>query len=552
MGCLRSYGDPYPGIGAKTLRHRGCSVSSAVRTVLAIVVIVHCARLAPAEEQSISFAEATLSWGIDDLLRGIMAHAAACGDFDGDGDLDLYVGNFCDRPPEKYEGAPGPVPNVLLVNEGGRFRDSGQKAVVMRARTSGVVFADLDNDGDLDLFATNNSKQKGLRSPNKLFENENSRLRDISEGNAACVIMGGRSVGVLDFDGDGLLDLFVTEDRWTGGRSRLFRNKGKLTFEDVTSQACLPDDLPGLGVITPDFNQDGWPDIFVSQANCLFLSRGNGTYTEAGSKAFQYTPINREASPCGVAFGDVDRDGDQDIVIVDHSQPARQHLFNNQGLRAGVPDFGEVTEDVGLGYKFPSWTPEGFHLKHAHVEIADFDNDSWPDILVAATYNENGRSWPFVCRNLGANGGQVRFQVPPVEKANAYFPAGPVGDYDRDGKLDVFLASWFRQMPSRLFLNCSPRRHWVEVRVLGKSINRMGIGCKVKVYQAGKLGEPQPLLGYQEIGTGHGYCSGQEAVAHFGLGDLSECDIEVIFPFGRGVIRKKDVRVDRLIVIAEP
>jgi len=481
-----------------------------------------------------------------------MAHAAACGDVDGDGDLDLYVGNYCDRPPERYKGAPGPVPNVLLINDGGKFRDSGQQAVVLTARTSGAVFADLDNDGDLDLCVSNNSKRRGLRVPNRLFENVGGRFRDVSEGNAACILMGGRSVGVLDFDGDGLLDLLVAEDGWTGRRTRLFRNKGKLAFEDVTAKVGLPDDLPGLGVITPDLNEDGWPDIFVSQANRLFLSRGDGAYREAGSKAFQYEPINREASPCGVAFGDLDRDGDFDIVIVDHSQPARQHLFLNRGLRDGVPDFRDVTDEAGLGYRFPSWTPERFHLKHGHVEIADLDNDGWPDILVAATYQDGGSSWPFVCRNLGRRGGQIRFRVPPPKKANAHFAAGPTGDYDRDGRLDVFLASWLPEVPSKLFLNRSPLRHWLRVKVVGKTINRMGIAARVKVYAAGKLGQAAALLGYQEIGTGYGYCSGQEAIAHFGLGETTRCDVEIILPFGKGIIRKRNVQAGRLLVVAEP
>jgi enediyne biosynthesis protein E4 len=552
MGCLRSHGDSYPGIRETTLRHRDTLIGNTVRTVLAIVVIVQCVPVAAAEERSLSFTDATSSWGIDEILRGIMAHAAACGDFDGDGDLDLYVGNFCDRPPEAYKGHAGPVPNILLVNEAGRFRRSTQTAVAMKGRTSGAVFADLDNDGDLDLFVTNNSKREGLRLPNKLFENDGGQFRDISEGNAACILMGGRSIGVLDFDGDGLLDLFVAEDWWTGGHSRLFRNKGNLRFEDVTSQAGFPSDLPGLGVITPDLNQDGWPDVFVSQANRLLLSRGDGTYRESGSEAFQYKPVNREASPCGVAFGDLDRDGDMDVVIVDHSQPARQHLFINQGLRNGAPDFRDMTEVAGLDYEFPSWTPGRLHLKHAHVEIADFDNDGWPDILVAATYQDNGEILPFICRNLGMHGEHVRFQVPPVEKANAYFPAGPVADYDRDGRLDVFLASWFPEIPSILLLNRSPQNHWLRVRVAGRTINRMGIGCKVKVYQAGKLGEPQALLGYQEIGTGYGYCSGQEAVAHFGLGAEAGCDVEVVLPFGKGSIRKRNVAADQLMLVAEP
>ena len=524
------------------------------RPVLALWAIIHLVRSgtpAGADSDALSFVDAASSTGIGKALSGIMAHAAACGDIDGDGDLDLYVGNFCDRPDRQYTVTSGPVPNVLLINDDGRFADSRQDAVVMRARTSGAAFCDLDNDGDLDLYVANNSKTTGLRRPNGLFENTRGHFRDVSSGNAACIVMGARSIGVLDFDGDRLLDLLVTGDQWTGGHTRLFRNTGNLAFEDFTAKTGLPDPLPGLGVVTPDLNEDGWPDIFISQANRLFLSRGNGAYREAGSEAFQYEPINREATPCGVAFGDLDRDGDFDLVIVDHSQPARQHLFLNDGMREGVPVFRDATAAAGLDYQFPSWTANRLHLKHAHAEIADFDNDGWPDILVAATYDAGGESRPFVCRNLGAHGGTVRFHVPPVDQANAYFPAGPTADYDRDGRMDVFLTSWFPQSPSRLFLNRSPQQHWLRVRVIGRTINRMGIGAKVKLYYPGKLGQPQALLGYQEIGISQGFCSSQEAVAHFGLGDLARCDLEVVLPFGRGIVRKENMAANQRITVTE-
>ena len=515
--------------------------------------------------KDIRFVECSEALGLSEPLRGIISHAAACGDVEGDGDLDLYVGNFCDRSAGQYIGRAGPVPNMLLIRHSDGFRRSNQEAIAMRARSSGAIFADLDNDGDLDLFVSNNSKRRGLRVSNKLFENINGQFHDISEGNAACILMGGRSVGVLDHDADGLLDLLVTEDEWTGRRTRLFRNTGGLKFQDVSGSVGLPAELPGLGVVTPDLNQDGWPDIFVSQANRLFLSKGDGSYRQVDSRVFQYKRINREASPCGVAFGDLNKDGRMDIVIVDHSQPARQHVFINLGLRDSVPHFQEVTEQAGLDYRFPSWTPDGFHLKHAHVEIADFDNDSWPDILVAATYRQNSESRPFICRNLGrrsdlkaatsapgsafAEGTQVRFGVPPAEHADAHFPAGPTGDFDRDGRLDVFLASWLPEIPSKLFLNRSPSRHWLRIKVVGATINKMGIGAKVKVYREGQLGQSEALLGYQEIGTGFGYCSGQEAVAHFGLGDVPVCDVEIILPYGRGIIRKTAVRADQTLVV---
>jgi len=505
------------------------------------------------------FEDCSDKWNLAPLLQGIMAHAAACGDIDGDGDLDLYIGNFCDRPPEKYLGRSGPTPNMLLIKQNGQFKNTYQSQVEFQARTSGAVFVDLDNDGDLDLYVSNNSKTKGLRMANKLFENRNGQFQEVPEKSDACVIMGGRSVGVLDYNGDGLLDLLVAEDSWTGERSRLLRNAGGFRFEDVSAKVGLPIDLPGLGVITPDLNEDGWPDIFISQINRLFLSKGDTTYKPADSRVFQYEPINNEATPCGVAFGDLNLDGHMDIVIVDHSQPARQHLYLNLGLQNGIPQFKECTVQAGLDYLFPSWTPEKVHLKHAHVEIADFDNDGWPDIFVAATYRDGNRTLPFICRNITyqrANGKKTKtiiplFAVPPVEKADAYFSAGPVADYDRDGRLDIFLASWFPQIPSKLFLNRNLSNHWLRVKVVGKTFNRMGIGTKVKIYDADGLGEPDKLIGYQQIGTGYGFCSGQEAVASFGLGERTVCDVEVVLPYGKGVLKKTKIKADQLFIVKE-
>jgi len=487
------------------------------RTLFTTVAVLACLWISPAARAAdgeLSFEDATAAAGLAGPLKGMMSHAAACGDVDGDGDPDLYIGAFCDRPADKYTGASGPVPNVLLINNGRRFVESPRKAVAFKARTSGAVFADLDNDGDLDLYVSNNSKRKGLRVANKLFENVNGRFRDVSVGNGACIVMGGRSVGVLDFDGDGLLDLLVGGDKWTGSRTRLFRNKGKLAFVDATVKAGLPETLPGLAILTPDLNGDGWGDIFVSQANSLFLSKGDGTYRESpgGSKSLQYPPLGREDSPCGAAFGDVNSDGRLDIVIVDHNQPARQHLFLNAAKPGGDVVFTDATKAAGLEYLFPSWTPDKLHLKHAHLEIADFDNDSRPDIAIAVTVRTGKTDQPFICRNVTPRGGKVRFTVPPIAKATGYYPAGPVADFDRDGRMDVMLASWFPTLPSRLFLNRSKAGHWLRVRVVGKTINRMGIGAKVKVYRAGKLGRPDALIGYNEIHVSNGFCTGTEAV----------------------------------------
>ena len=519
-------------------------------SIFAAMLLVPAAG-AEAGEPALTFEDAAAARGLAGPLRGMMAHAAACGDADGDGDLDLYVGAFCDRPAERYKGAGGPVPNVLLLNEGGPFRPAEAPALRFKARTSGAVFADLDNDGDFDLYVSNNSKAKGLRVANRLYENlGGGRFKDVSEGNTACPVLGGRSVGVLDFDGDGLLDLLVAVDAWTGGGTRLYRNAGGLAFEDVTEQAGLPADLAALGVVTPDLNRDGRPDIVVSQSNRLFLSRADGTYREADADPLQYEPVNREAAPAGVACGDVNGDGRLDLVVVDHAQPARTHLFLNAGLDGGVPRFRDATKAAGLAYDFPEWTPERLHLKHAHVQVADMDLDGRPDIVVAATWDAGGTAQPLVFRNLG--GSPPRFHVPPLDRATAYFPCGPVADVDRDGRLDVCLVSWFPEIPTRLMMNRGPMRRWLRVRVRGRTVNRMGIGAKVLVYRAGGLGEAAALLGYQEIGISDGFCTGGEAVAHFGLGDTDRVDVEVVLPHGKGVIRRRDVPADRTLLVTEP
>jgi hypothetical protein len=531
----------------------------AMLAALGTVVLPATGRLADAGEP-FHFVDATAPWGLAEPLRGIKAHAMACGDVDGDDDLDIYIGTFCDSDPSEYLGRSGPVPNMLLIQEDDKYVLAAHPRPIIDRRTSGAVLADLDNDGDLDLYVSLNSKRAAsTQGKNRLYENIGGRFRDVSAGNAASLVMGGRSIGVFDYDGDSLLDLLVLEDYWQGGHTRLFRNRGNLKFEDVTEAADLRKEiapgrgLPGLGIVTPDFNRDGRPDLFISQPNLIFLSTGDGGFRQVDSTVFE-SPLNVRGGEfvCGVACRDLDNDADLDIVTVDHRAGSRVYLYVNEGLRAGQPRFREVTRDAGLDIEFPSNTPSGLYLRQDHVEIADFDNDGRPDILLAATYVDQGRRRPFICRNLGGRDGAIRFAAPPAAKVDAHYPAGPVADYDRDGRMDVFMASWFPQIPSALLLNrTTPDRHWLQVKVQGKTVNRMGIGSKIAIYEARMLGQRSALLGHQEINVSQGYCSGHEAVAHFGLGNTPRCDVEVVLPFGKGRIVRRNVAADQLLLLEQ-
>src|SRR5262249_52886244 len=244
------------------------------------------------------------------------------------------------------------------------------------------------------------------------------KFTDISGGNGACPpAFGGRSATVLDYDGDGLLDLLVGEDPIPGYNgsptksSRLFRNQGDLPFEGVSLAVGLPEGIPGLGVAAADVNNDGWPDFFLAAnngGNVLFLNDGHGKFREAlGSrKLFAWEGSGGDNMICGVCFGDVNRDGLLDIVIGQHYQapwrnPVPVRLYLNRGIKDGNPVFEDVTEAVGL-------TP--LPLKAPHVEIQDFDNDGWPDICVSMVKFADGKPYPVIFKNLGVRDGLPRFR----------------------------------------------------------------------------------------------------------------------------------------------
>lgn len=520
--------------------------------------------------------------GLFPHVGGIAGHGVGWGDVDGDGWPDLYVGTFGGHP---YDSKP----NQFFRNREGKFELDDQPALRVVGRANGAVFVDLDNDGDLDLYITNHAidasgyGQPHYGEPNHLFRNDGGgRFTDVSDDSNACPEgVAARSVTTLDSDGDGLLDLLVGECFFQGGqsRTRLYRNLGDLRFEDVTEKTGLPGKLTGFGVAAGDVNGDTWPDLISigrHHGNRLFINDRRGRFREVPNShadlQWQYSDT-ADDSACGVSLGDVNRDGRLDIVIGSHfarpwytgGEPVR--LYLNRGNDGDLPKFEDVTDRVGL---------EPLPMKSPHVEIQDFDNDGWPDIYISIVKFRGAEPHPLIFRNTGILDHLPRFRESALavndfptaedrrmESSGAFFDKmerdhkitymapGPSADFDRDGRLDLFMANWRVNQRSLLLKNETPGGNWLDVSVLGpEGVNRMAAGARVLLYQVGRLGEDAALIGASEIAVGYGYASGQEASVHFGLGDRTHCDLLIVLPHDKGRIERRGVESNQRIAVS--
>ena len=471
---------------------------------------------------------------------------AGCAFFDADGDgwPDILLINGRDWTPRGRKSLP-----ALYRNNGkGAFVDvTASSGLDIEGYGLGVAVGDYDNDGRDDLYIT-------YLEGDRLFHNEgNFKFRDVT------AVAGIRNSGFptsaawLDYDRDGKIDLFVanyvqwtqkndlwcsldgasksycTPESYKGIPAKLYRNLGGGRFADVSQTAGVAiANSKALGIAVLDYDNDGWPDLFVAndtQPNQLFHNLRNGTFKEEGLAA-------------GVAFGEdgVAR-GAMGVDAADYDRSGRQHLavgnFSNQMLG--------LYHNEGNGL-FVDEAPRSAIGKASLLTLAfgvfffDYDLDGYPDLFAANGHIEEDiqrvqpkvafRQAPHLFRNLGRGRFEEvtskvgpQFARPIVARGAAY------GDYDRDGDLDLLIST--NNGPAYLLRNDGGNRHrWLRVRLNGTKSNRNGLGATVQLDSANGTQR-------QMMRSGSSYCSSSELVLTFGLGTAtSATTVEVSWPSG--------------------
>ena len=421
-----------------------------------------------------SFTDVTAVAGIGDTGYGV---GATTGDYDNDGDVDLYLTNF--------------GPNVLYRNNGnGTFTDVAETAQVADTGWgTSCAFADFDNDGFLELYVTNYANY--TLDAHKTCYRHN-------------------------------IPVYCGPSSYPPQPDILYHNNGNGTFTNLTKQSGLLS-VPaahGLGVAVGDADNDGDADIYIANDqdfNFLFENRGDGTFEEIGLlSGVSCSDMGKAEAGMGVAFADFDNDGKLDLTV-SNFQKETNTLYHN----AGDNFFIDTTIPAGIAehtHRYLGWG----------IGFLDYDNDGYKDIFVANGHTmdniaevDRSTTTPqqnLLFRNL-ANGqfADVTAQMGDGFALRKTSRAAAFGDYDNDGDIDILITNW-NQTADLLRNDGGNKNNWIQVQAIGTKSNRSAIGARIKVV----TGE---LTQYAEVKSSGSYLAFSDLRVHFGLKDAENVDL---------------------------